>query len=55
MNNCPDQLRVFTAQVIDEDKESPSVEVEEEQEQHSVPEESAVEDNEDYGDPQGSQ
>jgi hypothetical protein len=54
-NNCPDRPRVFAAQVIDEDKESPSVEVEEEQEQHSVPEESAVEDNEDYGDPQGSQ
>ncbi|KIM85631.1 hypothetical protein PILCRDRAFT_5303 [Piloderma croceum F 1598] len=54
-NNCPDRPRVFTAQVIDEDKESPSVEADEEQEQHSVPEGSAVEDNKDHSDPQGSQ
>ena len=55
VNNCPDWPQVFVAQVIDEDKKSPSVEVEEEQEQHSVPEESTVEDNEDHSDPQGSQ
>ncbi|KIM72364.1 hypothetical protein PILCRDRAFT_16186 [Piloderma croceum F 1598] len=36
------------AQVTIEDKESPSVEADEEQEQHSVPEESAVEDNKDH-------
>ncbi|KIM87083.1 hypothetical protein PILCRDRAFT_4304 [Piloderma croceum F 1598] len=50
-----DQVELFAAQVIDEDKESPSVEADEEQEQHSVPEESAVEDDEDHSDPQGSQ
>ena len=54
-NNCPDRPRVFAAQVIDEDKESPSADGTEEQEQHSVPEESAVEDNEVPSDPQGSQ
>ncbi|KIM73025.1 hypothetical protein PILCRDRAFT_15579 [Piloderma croceum F 1598] len=50
-----DQVELFAAQVIDEDKESPSVEADEDQEQHSVPEESTVEDNRDNSDPQGSQ
>jgi len=54
-NNCPNRPRVFAAQVIDEDKESPSADGTEEQEQHSVPEESAVEENEVPSDPQGSQ
>ncbi|KIM82397.1 hypothetical protein PILCRDRAFT_7798 [Piloderma croceum F 1598] len=51
----PIPLDQVESQVIDEDKESPLIKADEEQEQHSVPEESAVEDNEHNSDPQGSQ
>jgi hypothetical protein len=54
-NNCPDRPRVFAAQIIDEDKESPSGEENETQEQHNAPEECDVEENEVPSDPQGSQ
>jgi hypothetical protein len=52
--NCPDRPRVFAAQIIDEDNESPPNEGEENQEQ-PVSEEPAIEDNDSPSDPIGSQ
>ena len=54
-SNCPDRPRVFAAQVIDEDNESPPNVEEEKQEHEHVPEDPTTEDNDVPDDPQGSQ
>ena len=54
-SNCPDRPRVFAAQVIDEDNESPPNVEEEKQEHEHVPEDPTTEDNDVPNDPQGSQ